>query len=67
MDRKILDRYNIYCEKCGKYLFTEIDSSNVFDFNRKITRENDNKDYVWIEVPRKFLCNECYNRKDTIE
>lgn len=31
MDRKILDRYNIYCEKCGKYRLPSIDYSLTQD------------------------------------
>ena len=56
MDQKI------YCDKCGKYLFTEI-----FQKDGKITRQNDNEeDYEYDGIADIFVCNECKSKEKII-
>lgn len=55
MDQKI------YCDKCGKYLFTEI-----FQKDGKIVRSNDYEDYVYDGIADIFVCNECNKSKEVI-
>lgn len=43
----------IYCEICGKYLFTEIEGHN------KYRRINDNENYTYNEITGQFICNHC--------
>lgn len=44
---------DICCNKCGKYLFTEMDTENGYK------RENDNEDYRYDEIADEFICDEC--------
>lgn len=45
--------YEIHCIKCGKYLFTEMDTEEG------LKRENDNEDYRYDEIKDEFICNDC--------
>lgn len=47
------DKQDICCSKCGKYLFTETDTTNG------IKREKDNKDYFYDEKTDEFHCKDC--------
>ena len=50
MDRT---EYDIRCDKCNKYLFTEIKE------NGKIKREKDKNNYVYDDIKDEFVCDEC--------
>lgn len=43
----------IYCNKCGKYLFTEQDTKTG------IKRIDDQKNYCYDEAEDVFICNQC--------
>lgn len=47
------NKQDIYCSKCGKYLFTEIDTKDGCE------RENDNKNYIYDEIKDIFVCDKC--------
>ena len=58
------DKYDVSCEKCGKYLFTveEIpyeEKDKTSSLGKEI-RLHDHKDYVYTEDGR-FVCNRCRN------
>lgn len=44
---------DICCIKCGKYLFTEMDTESGYK------RENDKEDYIFDEIKDEFVCDEC--------
>ena len=59
--KMIGDKYDIHCEKCGKYLFTaeEIPYENGDESSLgKEIRLHDHKDYLYTE-DGKFVCNKC--------
>lgn len=47
------DVQDVCCNKCGKYLFTEMDTATGY------RRENDKGDYIYLEYKDVFLCDEC--------
>lgn len=53
----------IYCGKCGRYLFTEYENNDGY------RRKNDNKNYIYNEVDDEFICEKCneYMHQSNIE
>ena len=47
------DIQKIQCSKCGKYLFTEMDTENGYK------REDDKENYSYDETKDEFVCDEC--------
>ena len=59
------DIYDICCEECGRYLFTEKmiqDTQNPSSFLGKTIRENDCTNYIYQGKEDRFICNECIEK-----
>lgn len=47
------EKWDIYCNTCNKYLFTEVKTE------AGIKRENDTGNYTYEEYVDEFICDEC--------
>lgn len=52
-------RYDIKCDRCGKYLFTEYNRIMPTAPTGNYRRENDKENYFYDDIADEFICDEC--------